>query len=831
MPVWLQVQNGAEDAGIAAASAKRQVGPAAARCLWEMPVSCCGWNAGWSGRVVFAWHASDTQQCRSLPPPMQAQAAEQAAGEAGEAAAAAALLAGGLQQELARAHEQLAALAEQQAASGARVEQVAQLVQQQVQEEAAALRSDLGESIAVATGAAAATAAAATSALAQTVDEVASQLAGLKLQLAQQHEAADAGDAGGRRGSDGGGCSELAQVQAQLAALEQRLEGLASTPKGRALANAAETAACLATLSDIVHRQREELQQVKAVMSSVGQDTAAVADAQRELGAQQQGAVAALQAAIKQLGQQAEAAAAASCRQVEQLEGMQRQLAAMQLSGAAVAGTSAAAAAAGASETYEQESGAHPALAAMQQRLERLEAAVAGEAGGHPGCTSDGGHSPAAAEASPACMADLQARIASLEAAVAGGKHTAGGQEARDQGMQAATQIAALAALVEGMQRQMDALVAAQQASATPAQVAAELVGGVPADVQQQVEARVGRAEATVAAALEELAGQIAALAARVDQAEAAALASAAPAQAAVSEAQQQVGAVQGFVSHQQLSRQASLRHSQQAEAGVQHSNGGGGLFARIGRSFSSQAGSRRSTGSCDSRDAAAASASGILVASAAAAALAEQGQADIPLRQRWSSSGEQDGGSRHSLSREASGRRTSGAAASGASMPRSSSGKFTPRSRAAGSGQWAAALQQERSGGSGGAGGGRSGRSTPRQEPSALSSFGDVALPLPQSSSCLVTPRWVAVPVGRARGSGWRSGGPAPRASLLARQRVPPCCFSQLPCLSPTCVPCREEAAERARAIEAELAGEALDKVQREVLAADLQRLRERLG
>lgn len=295
--------------------------------------------------------------------------------------------------------------------------------------------------------------------------------------------------------------------------------------------------------------------------------------------------------------------------------------------------------------------------------------------------------------------------------------------------------VAALATLVEGMQRQLDALFAAQQALAAPAPAAEEQVDCQPAVLRQQVDERVCRTEATVASALEEVAGQMAALAARVEQAEAAALASAAAAQAAVAEAQQQVGTVQGFVSQQQLSRQASLRQS--AEAAVQHSNGGGGLFARIGCSFSSQPVSRRTTGgSSDSREAGVGS----------AAALAEQ--ADIPLRQQWSSNGEQEVGSRHSVSREASSRRSSGAAGSGSTTPRSSGGKFTPRSRPAGTGQWAAALQQERSGGSVGGGdgrsvrSGRSGGSTPRQEPSALSSFGDVALPLPQSSSYLGTPR-----------------------------------------------------------------------------------------
>lgn len=54
----------------------------------------------------------------------------------------------------------------------------------------------------------------------------------------------------------------------------------------------------------------------------------------------------------------------------------------------------------------------------------------------------------------------------------------------------------------------------------------------------------------------------------------------------------------------------------------------------------------------------------------------------------------------------------------------------------------------------------------------------------------------------------------------------------SCLPCRLPSAAsPCREEAAERARAIEAELAVGGLDDVQREVLASDLQRLQQRLG
>lgn len=633
-------------------------------------------------------------------------------------------MANGVQQELARAREQLAALGKQQAAAAAHAEQAAEEAHQQMEAGLDALRTELGEEIAAAEAAATAAAAAATAGLSETLDEVVSELAALKLQLAQQHEAAAVAEAGSRRSCDGA-ASPLEQVQAQLAALEQRLDALSASPRGKKLGNAAETAACLAALTEIVHKQREELQQVKVVMSSVGQDAAAVADTQRELGMQQQDAVEALHAAVDQLRQQAEAAAIDTYRQGEELEGMRRQLATAQLGAAGAAGATAAAA----STVHEEQ----PALAAMQQRLDRLEAALAGQRSGAqetggPSRHNTDGTSPAAGEGGAASMDAMQARIAALEAALASGR---GGGDGAEEAQQQQAQ--AVAALVEGMQRQLDALSAAQQAGAAPASSAMDTQpqDSQPVGVQERVEERVGRAEATVAAALEEVASQMAALAARVQQAEAAALASAAAAQAAVAEAQQQVGTVQGLVSQQQLSRQGSLRQS--AEAAVQHSNGGGGLFARIGRSFSSQTPSRRTTGdSSDSREAAA----------AAVVALAE---ADIPLRQRWSSNGEQQGGSRHSVSREASSRRTSGAAGSGASTPRSSGSKFTPRSRPAGTGQWAAALQQERSGGSVGGEGrsARSGRSTPRQEPSALSSFGDVALPLPQSSSYLGTPRW----------------------------------------------------------------------------------------
>lgn len=589
---------------------------------------------------VEVQNATGDADAASAATQQQAQAAEQRAAEAVKAAAAASQLAGSLQAGLAATQEQLALLAERQAGVPDAAAVVV-LVQQQLEAEAAGQKAEL---------VGAAQVAAATTSLMQTVDEVASELAGLKLQLAQQREAAEGANAAAR--------AETAVREGRLEAMEQRLEQLGTSPRGRAATNAAETATCLSTLTEIVHKQREELQQIKHVMAAVGEDAADVAGRQHALAGQHQVTAAALEAAVAGLQQQLDSASALGREQQAELAAVQAALETTPTCGQQGSG------------------GAHdvlPALAAMQQRMAALEAAAAEQEAGSA-CRREAAE-PAGAAAAVVDSSQLEvlwARMASLEAALAGSP--------------------------------------APSSAAAPGSTQS-----LPPGLQQEVDARVQRTEATVATALEELAAQMAALMSRMERAEEAAEASAAHAQEAAAVATQQVAAVQSL-------SVAPSRRSSQREAAVQHSNGGGGLFARLHRSFSSQ----HSAGSSISQEA------------PAGAAAAEQGQqgGDVPLRMQWSGTFDQPEASRESLGSEALGSprprsRHSTGNASGAGTPRGSGGKFTPRSRQ-GSSQRAATQQAEW--------GGVSGQNTPRGEPSAFSSFGD--LPLPQGSSCLATPR-----------------------------------------------------------------------------------------
>ena len=123
------------------------------------------------------------------------------------------------------------------------------------------------------------------------VHEVAAELAGVKLSLAQQAAAAEEA----ARGAATAGVQRLDCLQAAMAAAELRLEeqgrqldrlesrGSSRADGGSAAAAAAavETAACLESLNAIVRRQAGELQQLKQVLAAVqaGAEVAAAAAA------------------------------------------------------------------------------------------------------------------------------------------------------------------------------------------------------------------------------------------------------------------------------------------------------------------------------------------------------------------------------------------------------------------------------------------------------------------------------------------------------------------------------------------------------------------------
>lgn len=190
--------------------------------------------------------------CRRQPCP-QAEAAERQAEEAADAAAEARQLAGALQAELALQMQQHKA-----AVPGMNDQLPAPLealVAQQVAAGLEAARLELA-------GQGREAAAAEVAAVAQTVDRLAAELARVKLLLAQQQEAAETAAAAAR--AEGAAAQERC-VAAALSAAEQLMQQRSPA----SVATTEETAACLTTLSDIVHTQQDELQRVQQGLASL----------------------------------------------------------------------------------------------------------------------------------------------------------------------------------------------------------------------------------------------------------------------------------------------------------------------------------------------------------------------------------------------------------------------------------------------------------------------------------------------------------------------------------------------------------------------------------
>ena len=819
---------------------------------------------------------TSTSQCTPhlLCTSMQAEAAERQAAEAVDAVADVRELAAQLQQQVASLHLHLHLQQTQPGPDAAVRRDLAEAVQQQVQAEVAGLRAELAGSSMPPHHLAFEHESSVLLQTVQAVDEMAAELAGLKLLLAQQSEAAEKVAAASR--------AEAAAKEERMAGLESAVSALEQLGPGKpALANAVETAACLTTLSDIVHKQREDMLHVKqsvaaakaaatAATEAIAAGAAAAGDASQ---LQLQDTVAALEAGMSGLQEQAQAAAAASSQQAteqqQELAGLRLQLYEVQedLAGAVAVRQDIptvqlklAALEAG----IESRLGEFlPALSAVQQRLAQLEDAVTQsrqqqqqqqqQQDGAEGGSSPGFQEPAVPAAGGEDRGTLKTRLEQLEAGLEG--------STRDAAAQAAQQQQALAALQQQMalmQQQVATLVAGNRQERQQQRL--------PPELEREVGARVQRTEATVAAALEEAAAQMAALMARMDKAEASSMASATHAQAAALVAQQQVAAVHSMVSlpsrqpsEQQLpqqaseeragvalsrqgtlkrsqpqqqqppwqppstssaaasassSRQSSLRptkslpQAQPAEGAQlpqpparQNTSGGGGLFARLSRSFTSQRRNSKDAAAAAQRVAAAPTTAGAASSSAAAAAaphgLQEGGSGgfEVPLRVQYSSSLEQEPSlgesqqagsqSRSAASSPPRSRRTTSGAASGTGTPRRQSsgvqpggsgsgatGKqlYTPRGRHSSSSQ--ACLSQEHS----------SGKLTPRQGGSMVggdSSFGDI--PLPQGSSCLISPRW-----GIGRAAGWGGGGQSHSYSECAALLQCPAALHSIPSVFP---------------------------------------------
>ena len=815
----VEVQNATEDTASEAAATKRQV-----RRGQQLvhPYFCRAWllpsckHVVWPERVqwLLRYLAHQQSPLPSVHPPfaLQAEVAERQAAEAVGAVANLRRLAASLEQQVAALQEQTSATA---AARGSGT----------AEEAAAAAAAPNGSN----------------ASLAVTSEQVVAELAAMKLLLAQQQEAAE-GAAAASRAEAAAREEQVAYMQAALAALDYRLqqhgsqagqaEGSSGSGSGsgeEAAAHAAETAACLATLTDIVHRQREELQAVKQGVAAAQAATAAAAGAATE--GQQQAAHQAELAEVRQQLATMQEAAAGNAALRDDVAALQRKLAVGEESGDGSLG----------------EAHLNPALAAVQLRLAHLEPSAAAqqrqqqaECAGEEGAAG----SEAAGAASSGQLEALQARIASMEAALAGDRASAAAALAAQQ--QAQQVLAALQLQVEGMQQQLGALAAtaaagqqAQHQEEQQREQEQEEQGlGLPPAALQEVEGRMCSTEVTVATALEEVAAQMAALVARVDRAEASSVAAATHAQAAAAVAQQQAAAVQGMLAsplalsrqpssssqpssgQQQVSRQGSLQRSPSQQQAAAHppaeelpagslsrqsslqrsqsqsqqgeslpqsprqpagtaaaqASSGGGLFARLSRSFSSQQ-RGSSTGSVgQDSDAVAPGAS-------TAAELSHSGE--MPLRAQCSTEG--SAAPSRERSRRASTSSGGGGGGSGVGTPRGSAAAaaaahqqhqqqadihlYTPRSRHSPR-NWVAAaagLQQERSGAS-------SAGASPRQGLPAggFSSFGE--LPLPQGSSCLVSPRFVSC--GGADGSQQvpQLGFGVPARQLRA---PPPACFA----------------------------------------------------
>ncbi len=654
-------------------------------------------------------------------------------------------------------------------------------------------------------------AAAEVAAVTQTIDRLAVEVAGVKLLLAQQQEAAELAVAAARADS---ATAQERCVRAALSAAEQLVQQ--SSPAS--LATTAETAACLITLNDIVHSQQVELRRVQQGLASLEQAVGSAAEAGvRSTSAGGSGSQEAtadtldfLSAAVEQLqGQLGTARAAAEQGQAAQaadLAALRQQLAAWQLEAAASAGA------------LRQD------VADVQRHLAVVEESSEGALG----------------EAPLRCqLVGVQRRLAGLEGALAQhAQHAQHAQQEVRRGEAAAADTATGMAALQSHAEGLGFLVARQQLH-NDAQPLAGSAQYQPAEEWREVDSRMRHTEETVAAALEQLTAQMAALTARMDagkagadafavHAQSTAVAMAASAQGGLvvrrassgeqrqaqlstrgtagSEAADAAGLnrqlpsrwrQQSEPSYGELHRQRSAsRTAAQAQQGkvlgsprrARQSDGGStppaasregapsaspGLFARLSRSLSGH--SRRSSSGQDAGPASAVAqaADSALDASPVAAAAAsgvgsdqsqQEGPEEVSLRVRYSASCGQEAGWEGSsaafdlggtgiadaqpsgaappppLARHRSRSSTdSSGGGTGSSTPRSTAGpgKYTPRSR-----HWAS-LQQERSADAcaNNAPGPSSTVSTPRQPPSAFSSFGELTLPASASSALMALP------------------------------------------------------------------------------------------
>lgn len=378
--------------------------------------------------------------------------------------------------------------------------------------------------------------------LAQTVDEVAAEMATLKVLLAQQQEAADAAAAAAPEASAG-------VSQAAVVALSSQLERYGVKAK---LGTAVETVACLTMLTEMAHKQQAEAVRLKqgvadahAAAAAAAERAAAVEeglaavrlakggsevddDDSRRLSG---GSLSALQVQVACLQEQLQASSDAASQQAaaatHEVESTRRQLAEVQATTADVAELRLGVAAmqshfvgvvGGVGQGLAE---CRASLCAVQQQVEALQRSTTAHV--QPQRLDRGQqeqHEP---------QQDLQQ-----------------GQQQRDQqrgDQQQQNQQQALEAMqqhVAAMQQQVDAALAASGLLVQEQQQQQELQQErLQEQMRQELEARVLHSEAAVAAAFDRVAAQLAVFTQRIDRAEALAASSATHAEAAAIVAQQ----------------------------------------------------------------------------------------------------------------------------------------------------------------------------------------------------------------------------------------------------------------------------------------------------
>jgi hypothetical protein len=377
--------------------------------------------------------------------------------------------------------------------------------------------------------------------LAQTVDEVAAEVATLKVLLAQQQEAADAAAAAPEASA---GVSQSAVV-----ALSSQLERYGVKAK---LGTAVETVACLTMLTEMAHKQQAEAVRLKqgvadahAAAAAAAERAAAVKEGlaavrlakggsevddndSRQLAG---GTLSALQAQVACLQEQLQASSDAASQQAaaatQEVESTRRQLAEVQATTADVAELRLGVAAmqshfvgvvGGVGQGLAE---CRASLCAVQQQVEALQRSNTAHV--QPQRLDRGQqeqHEP---------QQDLQQD-----------------QQQRDQqrgDQQQQNQQQALEAMqqhVAAMQQQVDAALAAFGRLVQEQQQQQELQQErLQEQMRQELEARVLHSEAAVAAAFDRVAAQLASFMQRIDRAEALAASSATHAEAAAIVAQQ----------------------------------------------------------------------------------------------------------------------------------------------------------------------------------------------------------------------------------------------------------------------------------------------------